>query len=85
MKKWGDVYPHETLIAHIRRLLDEDFRCNSLCETPEHFRGRMQQVENHLNGKDFAATPGGGLPALAKALRGRCQEVINRGGERIPK
>ena len=85
VKKWGDVYPHETLIANIRRLLDEDFVSNSLCETPQHFRARMQQVENHLNSKDFAAADGGGLPALAKSLRDRCQDVINRHGERIPK
>ena len=43
------------------------------------------KVEAHLNSKAFAASEGGGLPGLAKSLRDRCQEVIKRGGERIPK
>ena len=85
VKKWGDVYPHETLIANIRRLLDEDFCCRSLCETPRHFRERMRKVENHCNSKDFVAADGRGLHALAKSLRDRCQQVIDREGERIPK
>ena len=85
VKKWGDVYPHETLIANIRRLLDEDFCCRSLCETPQHFRERMRKVENHCNSKDFAAADGRGLLALTKSLRDRCQQVIDREGERIPK
>ena len=84
-KKWGDVYPHETLIANIRRLLDEDFCCRSLCETPQHFRERMRKIENHCNSKDFAAADGRGLLALTKSLRDRCQQVIDREGERIPK
>ena len=82
---WGDVYPHETLIANIRRLLDEDFCCRSLCETPQHFRERMRKVENHCNSKDFAAADGRGLHALTKSFRDRCQQVIDREGERIPK
>ena len=85
VKKWGDVYPHETLISHIRRLLDDDFACNKLCETPQHFKQRMRQVEEHLNSPDFAADDGGGLPALAKSMRDRCRQVLARGGERIPK
>ena len=33
VKKWGDVYLHETAISHIRRLLDDDFACRRLGET----------------------------------------------------
>lgn len=85
VKKWGDVYPHETLISHIRRLLNTDFLCNRLCETPTQFTERMMQVQNHLNSADFAHNKGAGLEALAKELRPRCLDVVNRRGERIPK
>ena len=30
--KWGDVYLHETVISHIRRLLEEDYRIAGLHE-----------------------------------------------------
>ena len=35
--------------------------------------------------ENFAAPDGGGLGALAKEMFGRCQEVIDLKGERIPK
>ena len=38
VRKWGDVYPHETLIAHIRRLLDQEFVASKLSETPAQFK-----------------------------------------------
>ena len=85
VKKWSDVYMHETLIAHIRRLLDNDFACRRLYETRGQFVQRMQQVETHLNSPGFAAVGGGGLLALAKSLPERCEEVIKRSGGRIPK
>ena len=84
-KKLGDVYPHETLIAHIRRLLDGDFNTSRIFETPAQFTARMKKVEEHLNSDRFAAPGGGGLLALAKELPDRCREVVRRGGERIPK
>lgn len=83
--KWGDVYVHETAIAHVRRLLDNEFPCNTLRETFTHFRARMQRVEDHMNSDEFAATNGGGLRSLATRLRDRCRDVIARQGERIPK
>ncbi len=49
VKKFGDVYLHETCIAHIRRLLDGDFAHQQLHETPTHFMQRMRQVEDHMN------------------------------------
>ena len=76
---------HETVIAHIRRLLDGDFAHHKLHETPAHFIQRMQQVEDHMNSAAFAACGGGGLQGLAKELRIRCEEVIRRKGERLPK
>jgi len=85
VKKWGDVYPHETLIAHIRRLLDGDFSTNKIFETPAQLTARMKKVEEHLNSDNFAAPGGGGLLALAKELPDRCREVVKRQGERIPK
>ncbi len=46
---------------------------------------RMQQVEDHTNSSAFAACGGGGLEGLAKELRSRCEEVMRRKGERLPK
>jgi hypothetical protein len=83
--KFGDVYVHETVISHVRRLLDTDFMCASLTESFAHFDGRMKKVEDHMNSKEFAAKEGGGLASLATRLRDRCQDVINRQGDRIPK
>ena len=80
-----EACPHETAIAHIRRLLDTDFAYTKLHETPEHFRRRMQQVEDHMNSDAFAAPGGQGLLGLAKELRSRCEEMIRRGGQRVPK
>ena len=36
-------------------------------------------------GSDFAAPGGGGLLALAKETLGRCEELVRRQGERLPK
>ena len=86
VKKFGDVYVHETAIAHVRRLLDNDFACARLDETSAQFMARMKRVEAFMNSPDFAAKRNGrGLAGLAKELRWRCQEVIRRKGERIPK
>ena len=79
------MYLHETVIAHIRRLLDTDFASNKLCETPAQFRVRMQKVENYMNSDAFASPGGTGLLGLAKELRPRCEELIRRKGERLPK
>ena len=85
VRKFRDVYPHETAIAHIRRFLDNDFCHAPLHETPAHFRQRMQQVENFMNSAAFAAEGGDGLLRLAKSRRERCEEVVRRGGKRLPK
>jgi hypothetical protein len=85
VKKFSDVYIHETLIAHIRRLLNTDFAATRLYETPSQFLVRMQKVEDYMNSAEFSGPDGRGLLGLAKDLRSRCQEVVRRKGERIPK
>ena len=86
VKKFGDVYLHETVVAHIRRLLATDFNSTKLEETPAQFKRRMKRVEDHMNSKDFAAANRGrGLRGLAKELLDRCDRVIALEGERIPK
>ena len=82
--RWGDVYLHETVIAHIRRLLDTDYRCASLNETVPRFQDRMNRVAAHLNSPNFRAHGCRGMCALAKALRRRCAEVVRLKGERLP-
>ena len=80
--KWGDVYLHETVVSHIRRLLSTDFACNRLGETPAQFARRMKKLESYMNSDGFAKA---GLAGLARDLPARRREVINRGGQRIPK
>ena len=82
-KKFADVYLHETVDAHIHRLLDTDFACRRLEETVPQFMVRAKKVEKYMT--RFAAKDGRGLQGLAEDLRARCQEVVNRKGERIPK
>ena len=85
VKKWGDVYLHETVISHVRRLLDNEFPCARLNETPAQFQLRMRKVQAFMNSQDFAAKScGRGLAGLAKDLKMRCKEVLDRSGERIP-
>ena len=76
---------HETVISHISRLLDSNFATTWVYETPRQFMSRMQKVEDHLNSDAFAAPGGGGLGALAREMHGRCKQVIDLKGERIPK
>ena len=86
VKKFGDFYLHETVNAHIRRLESTEFVCRHLCETPAQFRVRMQRIEDFMNSEAFKAVGGGrGLPGLAKTMRDRAQEIIDRQGERLPK
>ena len=83
--RFSDVYPHETAISHIRRLLDTKFMCARVNETECQFRARMKKVEDFMNSDEFAAKDGTGLLGLCKSLRSRCSEVLSRGGGRIPK
>ena len=46
---------------------------------------RVRKVEEFMNSESFAAKDGGrGLAGLAKDLKLRCMEVLERKGERIP-
>lgn len=83
--KLGDLYLHETLISHIRRLLDQDFVSQKLHETIPQFKKRVLQVVNHLNSDSFSAPNGEGLPGLARRLRERCSAIVLLKGERLPK
>ena len=85
-KKLGDIYLHETVISHIRRLLDSDFACARLNETPAQFKLRMQKVEDYMNSPAFKAPKDGrGLAGLAQELHDRCRLMVKSGGERVPK
>ena len=81
----GDFYLHETAIAHIRRLLDGEFRSDALHETVGQFKARMKKVEAHMNSDAFAAPGGRGLYGLAQEMRARCEELVRRKGGRLPK
>ena len=85
VRKFGDVYPHETVNTHVRRLLGQEFTCARLSETPAQFRMRMQKVEDHMSSTAFAKDGGQGLLGLAKELRRRCSWVLRKEGERVPK
>ena len=85
VKKWGDVYLHETVISHIRRLLDDDFACRRLGETVPQFTQRMKKVELHMNSPGFAAADGRGLQGLATQMHARCRWVVKEKGKRHPK
>ena len=84
--KWGDVYLHETVISHIRRLMETKFYCKRLGETPQQFDARCNLIATHMNSSDFSPKgEGGGLAALAKDFRKRCDMVVSLRGERLPK
>lgn len=85
VSKWSDVYVHETLISHIRRLLYTEYMCSTPSETVAHFMGRMRRVEAHLNSPEFSMAGGRGLDGLARDMLARCHEVVKRKGQRIPK
>ena len=85
VKKFSDVYLHETAIAHVRRMLDGKFAHINVHETAVHFKGRMERIADHMNSPDFAAPGGAGSLGLAKELRPRCQALIEAKGERLPK
>ena len=79
----GDIYPHETVISHIRRGLDHRFPRASPGETRGRFAGRMQKVEDYMNSREFTARDGGGLLSLSDSLRDRCQRLVLLKGERL--
>lgn len=86
VSKLGDLYLHETVISHVRRLLDTEFPCTRLGESRNQFAQRMGRVVDFMNSEAFSENCGGkGLAGLAKDLRSRCECLIARRGERLPK
>ena len=79
----GDVFPHETVIRHIRGGLEERFPRGCPGETPTQFARRMAKVQEYLNSEEFAAPSGGGLATLARSLRTRCGKLLEQGGGRL--
>ena len=79
----GDVYPHETVISHIRRGLDHRFPRSTPGETRSRFANRMAKVEAYMNSAEFQARDGGGLASLTESLRERCRRVAHLDGERL--
>ena len=93
VRKFGDVYPHETDNAHLRRLLDQEFTCRALAEphalSGAHaegggvhecasVRGAGRQRLGWVGQRAAATLPGGG------AVEGRegAQVIRTRGGRR---
>ena len=79
----GDVYLHETVIAHIRRSLAHQFPCRGIGDMRSCFARRMAKVEAHLNSDAFPARDGGGLAALAQDFHVRCAKVAELDGGRL--
>ena len=79
----GDVYPHETVISHIRRGLDHRFPRSTPGETRSRFANRMAKVQEYMNSAEFKARDGGGLASLAESLRERCRLLALLNGERL--
>lgn len=78
----GDLYPHESVISHVRRLLSTKFAKCALYETPTQFAARMKKVEHYLN---YEMKDGESLEKLNKALHNRAKQLKDLQGERIPK
>jgi hypothetical protein len=78
----GDLYLHETVISHVRRLLSTKFARKALYETPVQFAARMSKVEQHLN---YDMGDGESLLNLGKDLHQRCDDLKKLRGERLPK
>ena len=81
----GDLYLHETVISHVRRLLDTKFMRKALNEKPWEFKARMLKVEKYMNYTMGRNGPGQALSELGNTLHERCGALIERKGERLPK
>ena len=79
----GDVYPHETVISHVRRSLESRFPRSNPGETRARFANRMAKVQAYMNSDEFKARDGGGLASLAQSLKKRCRLVSELQGERL--
>ena len=84
-KHLGDFYLHETVISHVRRLLQSQFARTSLHETPGQFAARMKKVERYMNYEMGTKAPGEALLTLGTRLHKRSGDLIKLQGERLPK
>ena len=84
-KNLGDYYLHETVISHVRRLLNTKFMRKALNESPSEFRARMLKVEKYMNYEMGRNGPGQALLELGDKLHERCRALVQRKGERLPK
>jgi hypothetical protein len=78
----GDLYLHETVISHVRRLLYSKWARKALYETPVQFAARMLKVEHYLN---YDMGEGESLLKLGKELHQRSEDLKKLKGERLPK
>ena len=81
----GDFYLHETVIAHVRRLLATKFMRKALNESPSEFRARMLKVEKYMNYEMGKNGKGQALLELGDSLHQRSEALQQRQGERLPK
>ena len=79
----GDLYPHETVINHIRRGLSHCFPRCSPSETRNRFESRTKRMGDGINSSELSARDGGGLAALSASLEERCARVSTLKGERL--
>ena len=77
------MYPHETVINHIRRGLSHRFPRSIPGEARNRFKNRMKRVEDYMNSGELTARDGGGLAALAASLHERCARVSALKGGRL--
>ena len=77
----GDLYLHETVISHVRRLLANKFVRKTLYETPAQFAARMSKVEHYMN-KEMG--DGESMLKLGGDLHERCAALKKLKGERLP-
>ena len=81
----GDWYLHETMISHVRRLLQSQFARKTLHETPGQFAARMRKVGEHMNYVMGVKAPGKALMQLGKDMHQRSEDLVKLKGDRLPK
>ena len=81
----GDLYLHETVISHVRRLLATKFMRKTLNEKPWEFKARMLKVEKYMNYEMGKHGKGQALLELGDALHQRSELLKQLQGERLPK
>ena len=78
VSRLGDLYLHETVVSHIRRLLEHRFPCLHAHETVAQFRARMDRVVHHMNSDAFGAGGGASQPGLRSPPKVRGARAFER-------